>query len=225
MNQIDLKQLTAPPNSWHMLRTLAGVGIFCSLLIVATYQATLPVITAKKIEKLQEAVFNVLPGAASKTNFRLTADGRFEPFEGTPKGETLVYAGYDSQGKLVGIALEAYGQGFQDVLHIIYGYSPEKQAVVGIQVLESKETPGLGDLIEKDPAFLANFEALDVSLGGDGTIQHPITAVKKGEKQQPYQIECITGATISSKAISAILEKSTGEFIPRLMENLATFEK
>ena len=46
--------------------------------------------------------------------------------------------------------------GYQDVIRILlYGYSPEHQAIVGMRVLESRETPGLGDKIEKDPAFLA----------------------------------------------------------------------
>ena len=49
-----------------------------------------------------------------------------------------------------------------------------------MQVLASKETPGLGDKIEKDAAFLANFEALDVAGAADGqTLQHPIEAVKQ----------------------------------------------
>ena len=38
-----------------------------------------------------------------------------------------------------------------------------------MQVLESKETPGLGDKILHDRDFLANFESLDVSLKSDGS--------------------------------------------------------
>ncbi len=76
----------------------------------------------------------------------------------------VVYAGYDENDKLVGVAVEASGQGFADILRILYGYDPDKQKIVGFYVLESKETPGLGDKIEKDLNFLANFKALDVSL-------------------------------------------------------------
>lgn len=225
MNRIDLKKLTAPPNSWHMLRTMGGVGIICALLIVFTFQVTLPTINKNKAEALQKAVFNVLPGSVSKKTFKLNADKTFEPFEGEAKGVRLVYAGYDAQNKLVGIALEAQGQGFQDAIHIIYGYSPEKQAIIGMQVLESKETPGLGDKIEKDPAFLANFNNLEVSLTENrSALKNIIEFVKKGQKQHPWQIEGITGATISSKAITKILQQSTEEWIPLLVNHPDQFK-
>ena len=35
--------------------------------------------------------------------------------------------------------------GYQDVIVVFYGYSSADDAVIGIRVLESKETPGLGD--------------------------------------------------------------------------------
>ena len=44
--------------------------------------------------------------------------------------------------------------GYQDVIRVLYGYSFAEEAVVGIRVLESKETPGLGTRIETDPDFL-----------------------------------------------------------------------
>jgi Na+-translocating ferredoxin:NAD+ oxidoreductase subunit G len=49
----------------------------------------------------------------------------------------------------------------------LYGYNPSTQTVVGFYVLESKETPGLGDKIEKDENFLANFRELSVALSAD----------------------------------------------------------
>ena len=100
---------------------------------------------------------------------------------------------------------------------MLYGYSPQREAVVGMQVLASKETPGLGDKIEKDPAFLANFRALDVALAADGqSLAHPVSVVKSGAKTSPWQIDGITGATISSKAIGNMLRHSTAYWVPRL---------
>jgi electron transport complex protein RnfG len=40
---------------------------------------------------------------------------------------------------------------------LLFGYDPEQQKIVGFYVLESKETPGIGDKIEKDP-FLSNMK-------------------------------------------------------------------
>ena len=114
--------------------------------------------------------------------------------------------------------------GYQDVIALLYGYAPEHEAVVGIRVLESRETPGLGDKIETDARFLANFERLDVSLTPDGAAPaHPIEPVKPGEKQHPWQIDGITGATISSHAVADILRRSTALWIPRVRPRLGAF--
>ena len=131
--------------------------------------------------------------------------------------QATVHAGYDAMGELLGIAIPAQGMGYQDVIRILYGYSPAEEAIVGMQVLASKETPGLGDKIEKDPAFLANFRALDVALAADGqSLAQPVSVVKSGAKTSPWQIDGITGATISSKAIGNMLRHSTAYWVPRL---------
>jgi electron transport complex protein RnfG len=216
MNQPETGYHVERPNSWHMIRALGGVGIACSLLIVFTFQATLATITRNKAEALERAIFDVLPGATTRSSFLVTDTGELQEFEGEPKrGETLVYAGYDEQGRLVGVAVEAQGQGFQDTIQLIYGYSPDKQQIIGMEVLESKETPGLGDRIIKDQDFLANFEALDASLTADGSeVENPIETVKAGQKEHPWQIDGITGATISSKAVGNILRSSTEHMLP-----------
>jgi electron transport complex protein RnfG len=216
MSQPDTRFTVEPPNSWHMIRALGGVGVLCSLLIVVTFQATLPTITRNRAEALERAIFHVLPGATTRDSYQVTESGQLIPFEGEANaGETLVYAGYDEQDRLVGIAIEAQGQGFQDTIKLIYGYSPEKQQIIGMEVLESKETPGLGDKILKDKDFLANFVSLDAALTPDGSaVENPIEAVKAGQKEQPWQIDGITGATISSKAVGDILRSSTDHLLP-----------
>jgi electron transport complex protein RnfG len=200
-----------------MYRALVGVGVICGLLIVTVFVVTLPVIARNEAAALQAAVFDVLPGATAKASFVLTEDGGFRPAREGDDPRQTVHAGYDASGALVGVAIPAQGMGYQDVIRILYGYSPQQQAIVGMQVLASKETPGLGDKIEKDPAFIANFQALDVSLAADGqTLAHPIEAVKSGTKTGPWQVDGITGATISSKAIANILRQSSAYWLPLL---------
>jgi electron transport complex protein RnfG len=208
-----------------MLLTMTGIGVFCALMIVLSYQGTLPRIEQLKAEALEKAIFKVVPGMESKRTFRMESDGSFTEVSGKEKDARLVYAGYDKEGKLVGVAVEAAGMGFADVIKVIYGYDPEKEAVVGFYVLESKETPGLGDKIEKDPNFLANFEALDVSLTEDKSkTKNTVAAVKHGEKKNNWEVDGITGATISSRAIGNLLGTSTAEMAPVLHKNKAFFE-
>jgi electron transport complex protein RnfG len=114
--------------------------------------------------------------------------------------------------------------GYQDLVTVLFSYSFEKQAIIGSKVLESKETPGLGDKVELEPHFLANFEALDARLNDDGTaLANPIVTVKQGEKTEPWQIDGITGATITSDAIGVILNKGASEWVPLLEREARSF--
>ena len=205
------------PPAWPMYRALVGVGLVCGLLIVTVFVLTGPVIARNEAAALQAAVFQVLPGAVSSRSFTLAGDDSLRPAVDGDDPQATVHAGYDAMGELLGIAIPAQGMGYQDVIRILYGYSPADEAIVGMQVLASKETPGLGDKIEKDPAFLANFRALDVALAADGqSLAQPVSVVKSGAKTSPWQIDGITGATISSKAIGNMLRHSTAYWVPRL---------
>lgn len=213
-------------STFEMYRALVGVGIGCALLIATVFQITKPVIEHNRAVALQDAVFTVIPHARSSATFRRTEGSSFELVEEENPRGPLVYAGYDDGGRLLGVALTAQGMGYADVITVLYGYSFEGDAIVGMQVMESKETPGLGDKIEKDEGFLTNFEALDVSLDeAEASIAHPIEAVKNGEKTEPWQIDGITGATISSVAIANMLRVSTKAWIPTLRRRRHDFVK
>lgn len=215
----------APTSTWHMYRAMVGVSVCCGLLIVSAFQVTRPVIERNRAEALQNAIFRVLPNATTSTTFRLNESGGFSVLDGKGAGEALIYAGYDDDEKLVGFAVEARGMGYQDVISLIYGYSFAEEAITGIQVLESKETPGLGDKIETDPEFLKNFERLDISLVEEGSaLANPIVAVKHGKKTNPWEVDGITGATISSEAIANILNNSAQHWAPRIRANLGDFQ-
>lgn len=218
---------TEQGNSMKMLQAMVGIGILCALLIVLTYEGTLPAIERNKAEALEKAIFKVVPDMATKRNFTLDESGQLVPLaDGEEADGKIFYAGYDENGMLAGVAIEASGQGFADILRILYGYNPKRQTVVGFYVLESKETPGLGDKIEKDTAFLKNFKRLDVQISKDGkSLENEVTAVKHGEKENPWEVDAITGATISSRAIGDILASSTEEWVPLLFEQRERLEE
>jgi len=213
------------PGNIRLVLTMAGIGLIAGVLIVLAYQLTFPVIQRNKAIALERAIFEVVPGARSEAAFKLDGD----VLRPLPDGEDAIvkyYACYDEAGELTGVALEASGQGFQDILRVLYGYSPACRCIVGMKVLESKETPGLGDKIEKDPDFRANFDALDVQLGDDAaTMSHPIELVKPGKKSEAWQVEAITGATISSRAIANILRESSAIAVPIIVKNMSVLEE
>jgi electron transport complex protein RnfG len=210
-----------------LLRAMAGIGSLCGLLVVGAYLATGPVIARSRAAALQRAILEVLPEARSSRAFLRTPEGRFAPAAASPpQGAVLVHAAYGESGRLVGLAVQAEGMGYQDVIRLLYGWSFERDAIVGVRVLESRETPGLGDRIETDPAFLANFERLDVTLTADGAaLAHPIAPVKHGAKQHPWEVDGITGATDSSVAVARILRESASLWVPALRARLDDFRQ
>ena len=206
-------------SSNKMLLAMVGIGIISALLIVTTFEVTQPRVQRLKEEALEKAIFEVLPGTVNTQAFGVTKNGELVEMNEDAKTEKAVYAGYDKNNNIVGYAIEASGQGYADIIRILYGYSPDKEVLIGFQVLESKETPGLGDKIEKELHFVNNFKALDVSLSNNGKLKNKVITVKQGEKQSPWEIDGITGATISSRAIGNIIGTSTTELVPMLYDH------
>ena len=85
-----------------------------------------------------------------------------------------------------------------------------------MQVLESRETPGLGDRIYKDEVFVAEFRDLAVE---------PSIEVIKGHGEAPHEVDAITGATISSKAVVSILNAANDEWLDRLPEEAPAYRR
>lgn len=195
------------PGSARMILTLAMAGLLSGLAIVGVYELTLPRILANQARALQEAVFTVVPGAESMKKMALQGGTIAEAGEEVPV-EALIYGAYGADGQLIGYAIPGEGNGFQDVIKLIYGYVPAGNKIVGMQVLESRETPGLGDKIFKDAEFVANFNDLSV--------EPEVVLVKKGEKTNPNEVDAITGATISSKAIVKILNATNEQWLSHL---------
>ncbi len=207
--------------SFAMLRTLGGIAMLSGFLVVLVVQWTQPYIAENKRIAIEKAVFKVVPGATNRLDF-LMVDGKIQPVgdEKGIKGEKL-YAGYDDQGELRGVALEAAAAGYQDVIRILYGYDPACECVTGINVLKMTETPGLGDKIAFDPEFMKNFDALDSRLNGDkSALANAIVTVKHGTKTEAWQIDSISGATISSKAIGRMINASGQRMFPTIQQNL-----
>ena len=203
----DATKQPAAPSSMRLILTLAIAGLVSGVAIIGIYEATLPTITANKARELREAVFKVLPGV-SRMQALVYRDGRIMSVPEPDKDEPVVYGGYDDQGDFVGYAMPGAGPGFQDTIALLYGYLPGEKHVVGMEILESRETPGLGDKIYKDADFVAEFSAL--------SIEPEIVAVKKGTGSQPNHVDAITGATISSKAVVRIINETHAAWAEQL---------
>ena len=138
----------------------------------------------------------------------------------------LIYAGYDKQNKLVGVAINAAAQGYQDIVKILYGYNPDNSCIIGFDVLKSTETPGFGTKITTDEDFLANFKCLDAQLNvPQSALANAIKTVRHGTKKQAWQIDAISGSTITSNAIGRMLNKSAQKLLPVVIKNLEVLKQ
>lgn len=173
----------------QLLRFGIILGTIClaaTLVLAVTYEVTKPRIEEQmKIEE-KTALKAILPEA---DNFAAkTADG-IDYFEAT-KGSGVT-----------GYCVKVVGIGYGGYMRMVVGIDTNG-IIKGIRILEHQETPGLGAKIneitpgDKEPYFLRQFNGK----------QARTVALKK-------DIDAITGATISSAAVTDAVNKTVGEFL------------
>jgi electron transport complex protein RnfG len=200
---------TKDARSWKLLALMTTAGAIAGLLIVTAYQATLPRIERHKGEVVREAVQEVLRAPASFDTLYLYRGAlvRVLPAAASAKALEKVYLGHDAAGKRVGFALSGTGNGFQDPITVMFGYDAAARRLIAMKVISNKETPGLGNKIESDSAFVNGF------VGAAA----PVAGVKKDRgKSGPNDVVMITGATISSRAVIRVIDDAIARWQPLL---------
>lgn len=195
--------------SRRLLATLGTAGALAGLLIVFVYQATQPAIQAHKALVLRLAVMEVLK-APHRYDTLYVNEGALTlrlPAGVGARDLEMVFLGYREDGSRVGFAISGAEPGFQDVIELIFAYDPETRTVLGMKVLASRETPGLGDKIEKDTEFVSEFDGPEV----------PLLGVKSARASgAANEVDMITGATISSRTVISIINHQLERLGPML---------
>ncbi len=218
------EQVPELPSSTKLISTLATVAMISGLLVVLVYEFTKPIIAENQRLATERAIFKVLPKATTRLTFVVEQD-RLKLADDKSDGE-LIYAGYDKNKQLVGIAINAAAQGYQDVVKILYGYHYATGCITGYDVLKSTETPGFGTKITTDVEFLANFNCLDAQVNSTQTgLQHIITTVRHGTKKHAWEIDAISGSTITSNALGRMLNQSAQALHPIIAKNLSLLKQ
>ena len=167
--------------AWRLLATLGFAGALAGLLIVLAYGWAQPRIEAHQAAVLRLAVQEVLRQPA-RYDALFVHDGRIA---------ATLPAGVDSAG----------------VERVYLGYDAATRRLLGMKVLESKETPGLGDRIEKDSAFVSAFRG----------VATPLLGVKSGAgRSEENEVDMITGATISSRTLIDAINAALARLGPLL---------
>lgn len=204
--------------TFPMIKVLGSVSLICGVLIVGTNITTIARIRHNQEIIMRESVAHLLPGLEKQIIYGVQDSGELKILPAV-EGENVkrLFAGYDGTGKFLGVVIEASDRGYADIISAMYAYQPDKKVITGFQIVDMRETPGLGSRIGTDEKFAENFKELDAT--------HPIKTVKHGTKQNAWEIDAISGATISSRAVGRMLQNSVRDMAPVIEKNLERIRK
>lgn len=172
----------------NMLLTLFVITAVAGFSLAGIYNMTKEPIERAKLAKKVAALNNVLPGFDTVISQEINLPGMAIP---------LVFNFALKDGDTVGIAIETYTMnGFSGLIRAMVGFKPDG-TIIDIVHLEHKETPGLGDKIDKKKSTWSN-QFRD---------KHPDTFTLKVEKDGG-DVDAITAATITSRAYTDAIQRA-----------------
>lgn len=178
MKKISMKSILIPTISLFL------VCLIVTALLAGTNFVTKDTIAMQAEQSAKESRFLVLPNATD--------------FNEKTSGDYTYYQGVDKDGKVVGYTFTTSEKGYGGDVEVMTGIDSEKNAVSGVVILSQSETPGLGANAEK-PDFTNQYKQ-DIEENGFQVIKN-----KEAEKGE---IEAMTGATITSTAVTNAVNKA-----------------
>lgn len=176
-----------------MIKTAMPLFIIC--FIVALCLACVNALTSNTIKQKE-----ILTAENQRKEVMNTAKSFQELNDWKEKDESglikEVYAAYDGQ-KLVGYVFSAYPKGYGGEIKVTVGIDSDKN-ISGVRIGENNETPGLGAKASDDE-FTGQYSGM--------TILKEFKVVKK-LPEADNEIQAISGATISSKAVTSAVQAS-----------------
>lgn len=185
-------------NALKMFLALTSITLISGGLLSALDSYTAERIAENSQRALKDAIADVLPDYDNYEEIRLSSG-------------TVFIGRSDNKPEPVGLAFRVIGSGFQGKIVMMVGVTPDFKQLTGIKVLEQVETPGLGTKIVEDPSQKTNqFWFSDQFKGLE--LQPEIALVKNRKPTRDNEIQAITGATISSRAVVRILNDQIQAF-------------
>ncbi|MBN1348600.1 RnfABCDGE type electron transport complex subunit G [candidate division KSB1 bacterium] len=150
----------------------------------------------RKAERISRS--QALPDAAPFAIHPVKKDGKILYYKGYSKPDTT---------KLVGYAFIALGKGYSSVIKTMVGIDTTGK-ICGTKIISQKETPGLGTKIEEvkygDKSEIPWFQKRL-----KGKMANELVVDKDGGK-----IESVSGATISSRAVTNSIREAIEKMLP-----------
>jgi len=159
-----------------------------------------PLIEANKINETLQKVPEMILGAKKAEKLAKDKQLIIEPqtVEVEKNNRKVFYSVFKAKhpnGRPAGWVAKAVGQGYADKIEILVGMDNKLKKITGLFVLDQKETPGLGNKIMEE-GWRQQFVKKKTAT--------PLTVTKEGASAA-HEIDAITGATISSRAVCSII--------------------
>ena len=182
----------------NMVVVLFLVAAIAATALAFVYQATKEPIAKAKLEKDKKAVGLVVP---EFNNDPVTDSDTIKIGD----KDELIFFPAKMDGQLVGMAVKTFSDmGFTERIKIMVCFTPDGK-IYNTAVLEHKETPGLGDKMQKNKAdWSEQFTGLDIPNIKDNDNDGILIEVKNDQGT----IDAITAATISSRAFCDACERA-----------------
>jgi Na+-transporting NADH:ubiquinone oxidoreductase subunit C len=208
-----------------MRKRLFSIGyMFALTLFFTSLVSAVKVFNEARIEtnqqvKLQKIILRVLDMPLEEdTGDRALVQVFDERVKAIGVQDRTVYVGYGEDGHTVtGYAFPIGGPGFWGPIYGMVGVGPEAMEILGIAFYKHSETPGLGARIS-EPWFTKQFVGLPL---------HPVEGDKKifylkpeGTGKGPNELDAVTGATGTSRAVEAFVNRELDRFLRELWRSL-----
>lgn len=183
----------------RMIIVLTSVMVLSGLILAFADTVFQPQIQANQRQALERSLAAIFPQAKSPKFTQLSTK------------KMQIYKGTDSSGTLLGYAVGIVTNGYGGPINLIVGLSPDLSKIAGMEVVSDSETPGMGSRIADD-WFRKQFAGLN-PLDPIGYVKNATPDPAKN------QIEAISGATISTKAVLSGLNSSLREAVSLIKQS------
>ncbi|WP_420265385.1 RnfABCDGE type electron transport complex subunit G [Candidatus Magnetominusculus dajiuhuensis] len=173
---------------------LLVIYVVGGVLLALIYAYTSPIIFKNNEQEKKDALQKLIPEAD-----KIEKLGDWHPHE-----KHAEYFAAKKDGQILGYIVQSFAKGYSSYINILFAVNKDL-VVQKVNILHQAETPGLGDEVTS-PSFIGQFVGKDT--------EH--LKVKKEETKE--YVQAITGATISSRAVTEDGIKNGNIFLKKVLD-------
>ncbi len=184
---------------WPGGMILAALAAVCTALVAVTHSTTAPRIAANEQAYLEQSLAPVLEGVEYDGKLSESTIVIAPPHDLPGNDPVSIYRVYGGGTPVAALFVVSARDGFSGPIKLLVGIDG-KGMVTGVRVLEHRETPGLGDLIESDKSdWILQFTGR--------SLQNPATP-SWTIKQDGGEFDQLTGASITPRAVIRAIKET-----------------